>query len=399
MAVQHARFSPSKLGNKEKCSKFDYEQAPVGETNESADEGTLMHKAFETRDLSILQTEEQRSQVEKVLQYVETLTAGVDPLLVTTYHEKKVEIPDYTFGYADLIIIINNEDGTTNHAHVVDAKFGRKGADEADNNVQIMCYAGGLLFGKVHMNNYTEPVEMNVPRVYGHIVAPRLDSITTVQYTIDDKPKILGRLEAILARANDPFDPPKPDPDLCTICQWRATCPKINSLAVKTAQSIDQFIPSIIDPTQLANASSDDKAKAYALAQMLEAWAESARKVVIKSAMENNEDIPGYTKVKRAGTVKITSTDEAIAMLEGSVSDHAIRSASSISLSKLSDAYADETGMTKREARDRVESILAPVLEQGPEITFLQRKRGVSERSILASVPQIQIGNAVPQPE
>lgn len=398
MSKQHARYSPSKLQSKEKCPRFDYQQEEPGDVNEAAEEGTLLHEAYETGDMTGL-NEEQKAQVEKVLQFTETLTAGLDPGEYTVFNEIKLEVPGLTFGYGDRIICIKDKsDGSRySEAHVVDAKFGRKGADEANNNVQIMCYSGGLLFGLAYLDDKSDPVKLNIPVVHGHIVAPRLDLVTSTTYTAEDEPRILGRIEKILEQAANPFSQPKPDPDLCTLCQWRASCPAVNSLVVKTAEAQD-LIPSIVDPTQLEFASPEDKSKAYALAQILAAWSDSARKVITQAVL-NGEDIPNYQRMKRAASAKITSTSEAIAMLQGSVPEHVIHEASTISITKLVNAYSEHTGETKKSTKEFVEDILAPVIDRGPDIVFLQRKRGVSEKDILSSVPQLNTGPAVPQPD
>lgn len=391
MSRQHARYSPSRLGSKEKCSKFDYQQVEQGEVNEAAEEGTLLHSAYETGDLSNLQTDEQRAQVEKTLQYAESLRHGK---AMVEFREIKLEIPDYTYGYADHVMI----DLVNGEAHVIDCKFGRRGADAADNNVQIMCYAGALLFGKVHVTRFEDVGIPTLKKVTGHIVSPRLDSITVVEYTQEDKARILGRLDKILTNANDPFHAPSPDPDLCTVCQWRAACPAVNKLAVTTTEQLGHFLPSIVDPAQLSTASAVDKSKLYALAQILEAWSEAAKKAVTQNVLQSTDDIPNYSRVKRAGVAKITSTVEAIEMMKGTVPDHVVAAASSLSLSKLADGYSEHSGMSKKDARATIEDMLSPIVERGPDIVFLQRKRGVSEKDVLSSVPQL-LGKLEPSPE
>lgn len=403
MARQHARYSPSKLGSKEKCPQFEYQQAEEGEQNEAAEEGELMHLAYETGVMTGL-NDEQKAQVEKIIQYTETLTAGLKPEEFDVFSEIKLEIPDMTYGYADRVILIkdknnpNKEDhGNYVEAHVIDAKFGRKGADAADSNVQVMCYAGALIFGYASIYKHVDHYQLNVPVVHGHIVSPRLDSITTVTYTMDDQPRILGRIEKILESAANPFSQPRPDPDLCTLCQWRASCPAVSQLAKRTTENMG-LIPSILDPEQIAHASPEDKSKAYALAQILEAWSESAKKVITKAVLAG-DDIPNYTKVKRAASAKVSNSAEAIAMLQNVVPEHVIHAGSSLSLAKLANAYSEDTGKTKGEAREFIEQVLAPVIEQGPDIVFLQRKRGVSEKDILSAVPQLDVGSGAPQPE
>ncbi len=86
-------------------------------------------------------------------------------------------------------------------------------------------------------------------------------------------------------------------------------------------------------------------------------------------------------------------------MLESVITVQQLLDSSTISLTKLTDTYAELTDKTKKDAREELEEILAPFIARGPDITCLQRKRGVSERDILATVPQVQMLDTSPKPE
>ena len=397
MSKQHARFSPSKLQSKEICSRFDYKEDEDGQENEFAAEGTLMHEALETGDLSKLDPEQQE-QVVKVQSYFDSLLSGIDPRRIRRWSEVKVTLPDRTFGTADIVILVADEDNaTTGYAIVGDAKFGMKPVPPAHDNVQLMCYCGALLFGTTDEPLYFRPRE-----VYGHMVSPRINDASTTVFTMADKDRILTRIDKILANAANPFHPPTPDTELCSKCQWSAQCPALKGLAVATGTEVAtrKFLPSIFDLQQIDNASPEDKSKVYALAQLLEGWAEGAKKLVTKAVIDKGETIPGYELRSRAGNARVSDVREAVALLSTTLSKEEILDAASLSLPKLVDIVALSKSLTKVEAKELVTTTLETVLEHGADIKYMQRKRGTSEEDILnAGGPKLNIGMGVPSPE
>ena len=396
MSKTHARFSPSKLQAKETCSRFDYKEDEDGQENEFAAEGTLMHEALETGNLSKLDPEQQE-QVVKVHAYFDSLLTGIDPKRVRRLSEVKVTLPDRTFGTADIVILVADEDNATaGYAIVGDAKFGMKPVPPAHDNVQLMCYCGALLFGTTETPLFFTPRE-----VYGHMVSPRINDASTTVFTMADKDRILARIDKILANAANPFHAPTPDVSQCPNCQWQATCPALKGLAVATGTELTtrKFLPSVFDLQQIDTAAPEDKAKVYALAQLLEGWAEQAKKAVTKAVLEKGETVPGYEVRSRAGSAKITDVREAVSLLSTMLSKEEVLDAATLSITKLVDIVALGQGLTKAEAKSSIEASLETVIERNPDIRYLQRKRGTSEEDILNSASKLQLGISVPSPE
>lgn len=70
--LEHAPYSPSSLKYFALCPSWQ-----AGDTEEAGEiagaRGTAMHKAFETGDLSALETEEEKVLVQKALSYVDNI--------------------------------------------------------------------------------------------------------------------------------------------------------------------------------------------------------------------------------------------------------------------------------------------------------------------------------------
>jgi Protein of unknown function (DUF2800) len=377
MAKVHARYSPSKLGALEKCPRFQYRE--TGESNDAASEGTLMHEAFEKHDLSILETEEQRAQVQKCIDYMDAIRAGM-PEDCVEISEAKLDFKDYTFGYADKILF----SPSSGKAHLMDAKFGRKGADDADSNMQLAMYSAGLLTGGLMVGGY----HYKVVEVTAHLISPRTGEVSDFTYRPSDIDMLETRVRQVIASANNPFIPPRPYPDLCTNCAWITSCPAMNSM---TTQAVQSILPGISFPGTLSvnpNATPEQKGKVLAALEVLEDAIEEGKKAIKESSLASNEPPTGYQIMTRGGSYKVTAPAVAIDLLKnsGMVSeDEVLQEAVKLSVADLIKLYVSkaQTKDDRELHRTKLLELLSPYLERGGEIKFLQRKRGFDQTKLI----------------
>lgn len=376
MAKQHARFSPSKLGALEKCPRFQYRESDV--QSDAASEGTLMHEAFEKHDLSLLETEEQRAQVQKCLDYMAALKAEM-PEDTVEMSEIKLEFKDYTFGYADKILF----SPSMGKAHLLDAKFGRKGADDADQNMQLAMYSGGLLTGGLMVEGYHHKVK----EVTAHLVSPRTGEVTDFTFRHSDVPKLETRVREVIKNASNPFVPPCPQPDLCTNCAWTSSCPAMNKMTSEAAQTI---LPGISFPGMLRvnpSATPEEKGRVMAALEVLSDAIEEGKKAIKEDALSREEPPAGYQIMNRAGALKITSPAVAFDMLKSSgmvTEDEIMQEAMKLSVSDLLKVYVSkaQTKEDREVHREKLLDLLGPVMERGGDIRYLQRRRGFDQKKL-----------------
>lgn len=118
---------------------------------------------------------------------------------------------------------------------------------------------------------------------------------------------------------------------------------------------------------------STELCKTMALCQILEAAVEAKKKQVVE-VVRAGKPIEFYGLISKKGSQKIENARLAFnILLDNGVGQEEILDAASLSLSKLSENMD----------REKLEKMLAPVLKRGPDVTYLQRKRGYDERKLL----------------
>lgn len=287
----HAKYPPSKLRNLELCVGYENDNTP----NVAASEGTLMHKACETGDLSSLD-EEQTEAVQKCTSYVQRL---VQPTTRKKLHEVRLNVAGYTWGTADCILI--QREG---RADVVDFKFGRNSVDDAESNIQGWCYAVGVFY------NFSD-----VDSIAIHFLLPRRDEVSQHTFTRADYENMVLRISTIIARRRAYEDKPDPEkltpiPANCLYCARKAECTRLHAIALRYAGGYDvtfeippEFHPSNIqDPRQMA--------VLLPAAQVMERWAKSVKEHSTQMVL-NGTEIPGQRLVSRQGAVEIRDAQAA----------------------------------------------------------------------------------------
>jgi hypothetical protein len=354
----HAEHSPSSLALKEVCPGYGSDSTP----SVASEEGTRCHLALETGNDEGLDDEQHQ-----VVGMCRDYAAGVEADArvhgdVTIMREVKLEIAGrLTFGTADLVMI--SAAGAT--ADLIDFKFGRNPVADAEENVQMQCYALGLLerFPDVHA-------------VRVHILLPRRDEVSLATYTRADMPQLRLRIETIIARASLPEPELRPT-DGCLWCRNKATCPALHQHALKLASGYadELVLPEQVHPSHISDPSG--MARALQVARVMEKWCESVRHHALKMRLSGVE-IPGHELRTRSGIRKINDALAAWGVVRDRVEPDRFIACCEVSLAKLEDTVAATAPRGgKAKAKQSLCDSLAAVgaYDAGGESTFLTRTR------------------------
>lgn len=358
-----SRLSPSTLESKETCSCFDYLQ-DTSLKGTASEEGTLMHKALETGDLSILETDEQKDAVNAVIVYLDGVIKGHPPeTLRTIMRELKLSIPIvHSNGYVDWAALF-----TDNTIEFADAKFGRKGATDAKGNLQVICYVLAL------WERFPE-----VDSIRAHIVNARLkESCEPFIFDRSMKTGLEKRVQCVVDKAEDPFKrPSSKDPDLCVHCAHATRCPAFNATVKAVAQEVAETstLPAVYEPAFLVTPT--DRAKAQMLATAMVQWSEDIKRTNLDFVRSGGE-IPGYRMVKRAGKKNIVDSLAAVQRLRetGTLADFDVLATVTLSHGKLSKQLAAVRKCTESEAKEQLDAVLGTLVALDPDIEYLQKGR------------------------
>ena len=94
--AKHARYSPSKLADIEACPCWTDTPQDEDDQNETAAEGTMLHEACETGDMSKIETDEQQGAVDNARAYVNAVIAEI-PGTPEVRLEIRLELKGITF--------------------------------------------------------------------------------------------------------------------------------------------------------------------------------------------------------------------------------------------------------------------------------------------------------------
>ncbi len=209
----------------------------------------------------------------------------------TIYVEQRVDfspwVPD-GFGTADCIILA---EGTT---HICDFKYGAGILVEAEDNIQMKCYALGVLsmFGSL----------VDIQEITMHIIQPRKDNISSWTVSTEELLNwadhyLKPRAEMAIKGEGDFVSGPH-----CQFCKVKATCRKRAEDNLAMAK-YDFQMPDLLDDTEIAVILDkvDD----------LVSWAGDVKDFALSQALKGTK-YPGYKVVAGRSTRKFTD-EEAVA--------------------------------------------------------------------------------------
>lgn len=367
MAKTHARFSPSMLDMLSSCLRFKYKERK----DDSADEGTEMHKAFETGNMAGL-SPEQVTCVQAARDYVDSIKAthgGPDQW--HDWPERKVTLKDLTWGTADRVLLHVSR----KILHVIDFKATRV---EGEHDMQLRTYTAGIL-------EEEDLITAGVEEVYMHILAPRIAA--PFKLRIEEPEKFLqahrAQIEELYERIDDPFLPPSPS-EICRNCERAARCPAVGNSVKALAQVAALPVPSAFAPEALV--SERDRAIAQVLAGALENWAEQVKKANTEYVRQGGE-VPGYKFVSQSSGLRLPKeqTGYAVSLLQSITNMEQILSACTLSVTQLAEVLATANGTDAADEKDNIRKALGDLLVEGRR-EFLQKTKRVADATLLAQV-------------
>lgn len=372
MARTHARYSPSKLDMLSLCLRFKHIEMEDG----SANEGTLLHEAYETGNLNGLDAEQKRA-VQPIIEYTDSLKAtegGPDCWLEV--REERLTLKDLTYGSADRILIHKEKP----IAHVLDAKFTRV---EGNHWFQVRTY-GAALVEMVNEGQFLS-ITKALEKVTTHIVAPRLGKLDIVEHGAQELlASVRAEIEHLYERLDDPFLPPTPHEDSCARCARASSCPALNKEIVHVGRKMGLPLPEQFAPDAMI--SLRDRAIGQLLASIFENWAKQVKSNNTEFVDSSGSDVPGFKMVTRSNGARIPRehTMEAVRLLkEAGYDESEILSACTISIPELAKARAAITaGGDEKDIKEELKPLLATVTSESVS-KFLQKTKRVEDVALL----------------
>lgn len=315
----HHPDSPSSLQSSEACPHFENEQRS---DTRASDAGTLQHKAAETRNLDILDHEDQVNAVKRCLAMEDRITGELlaitgmpadvvrEQYLSVSPGEKTEGWDGITGGYPDVLLL------SSNLAILLDWKFGQIFVTPTKDNLQGIAYALGVFEKYPHVDEVR--VIFHHPYLEVEAPLPEYDHV----FSRSNIPELELRVRTVIARKHEAKNtgfngpiPASPRTNLCLWCAKKGTCPALASLAVKVSEKYAGVtLPDAVKVAELKKP--EDYAAAFRAANLLENWAKDVKRRCVDAAMTEDMVIPGYELVRR---------QERTIHDVGIVRDHAIR--------------------------------------------------------------------------
>jgi hypothetical protein len=338
MGKKHARFSPSKLEGLEICPKYQREEDTV-----SSDEGTMMHDASENENTDGL-SEEQRNAVQSAVGYKEILKSRRPDC--KELKEVKLELKDLTFGFADVILLWDDE------ADVIDYKYGRLEVSNVSENLQIQTYCACVL------EEYP-----NIQTIRGHAVQPRVGTPNSATFDRSLLQRTRDRIVAIYAKADDPFSIPVRSSQ-CDKCRNLHKCTAWKPTMMQVADLVQLPAPAILkgelEPTP------QDRNVMQTLAIAIEKLAEQWKKANSKFVLEDGGTIPGFAIRERGTGPKVDQVAVALQRLkDNGYSNDQLCQALKMSIPNLATAMVEVRGGSEKDERAKILEILGDLVTEG----------------------------------
>lgn len=363
----HHPDSPSSLQPSAACPHYENRN----EESAASAAGTLQHKAAETRDLSILESEEQTAAVKRCLDLQDATAATLQaykPTKLTTIHEiylpvipghKNGDWEGLTGGYPDTLIVADYESNSV--AALLDWKFGQMLVTPTKDNLQGKAYALAVL------QKYPRVSEVKVQFYHPYLELPEAKPEYTHVFSRNDMPQLELEIRLVIARkrraktegwASD--IKPCPSTNLCCWCARLAECPAVLSLATTISpKHAPLLVPAEMRPSYLTDPAAAKQA--YQMAQVLEPLAKAIRKRLTDMVLTEGFEVEGMQIVTKADR-EITSI-EAVreAALQHGVDEAEFTELLTLSITKVEEAVKKKAPRGKGAAAVRA---LAETLDE-----------------------------------
>jgi hypothetical protein len=361
MPENHAKHSPSQLKYKAACPNW------INDPNSNtfaADRGTRLHAIMEhyvgwlsgkADDFDLDDySEEDQKELGWCMKIVEPYVHQANKRDV--HIEKRVVIPDCTWGTCDLILKIGDS------LVMFDYKFGKASIDPPERNYQARAYALGAAFA-------FEPKQIEF-----HFLIPNRDEHPQYQWKIDEVMGWVEEFREIIRKANSDGEKNHPSPETCVYCGAKATCPDVVNTAIEVANRFEG-LPVPMEPNLNALTSPSDMSKALQLAAIMERFSKSVKARALEMALDG-EEIPGYQLKVRQASRKIKNILECWAILNDTLELGEFLPACSISITELERAVKSKAprGEKAKYAASVIGELAeAGIINQGEDIPYISR--------------------------
>lgn len=298
----HHPHSPSSLQASEACPCFVNEQR----TSAAAEEGTLCHKAVETRDLTVLDGDEELElAAQKAIDYEDELLSKLrlSGTRFEVVREVYLSVGDESFGgfkgitggFPDTLLVAEKS------AILIDHKFGRVPVTPTKDNLQGIAYSLGV-FEKYPGVESVE-VHFFAPRQGWTLDEQRKKYVHTFHRR--DKDALELRVRTVVARkivaqaavARGDWSAARAKHDMCLWCSRKADCPAVAQIVAATVSKYhDLVVPEEVKEYRLDTP--DKVAQAYRFANQLQTICEAVKKRCIDAAVQDGLLPEGFSVIK-----------------------------------------------------------------------------------------------------
>ena len=387
----HHPDSPSGLQNSEACPLFENEQRQ----SVAAEAGVLQHKAIETRDTSILESEEQVAAVQSCIDYAqrvgESRYAEAGEVLVI--REEYLGVGDdkvgayigVTGGYPDEVYVSEK----LGIADVLDWKFGRVPVTPTRDNIQGISYALAL-FGRFAslqevVVHFRQPYQGWSEDAHGaaYVHAFRRSECTELELRVRT---VVARKKAAQKRLSDSgsWQDATPKNDLCIWCARKGDCKKLHAIILRDSEKHPDFVvPTNLNTITLSRP--EECVKAYRWANQVAKICEAIKFRVADMVKTENLELGDEVKLVKRVERRIKSLPTLIDVLR----KHGIRLREIVPMMTISITAAEKA--VKARAPQGKGTALVRTLQQewiengatelGEPIYFLQEARSPKEKS------------------
>lgn len=383
----HHPDSPSSLQSSEACAQFENEQR---ESQASLD-GTLQHKATETRDLSVVDGDQtMENAVNACIKYEDDtidaarnrqggmpaivrelyLAVGDDIVIDGQGHKWK----GITGGFPDTLILGHD------FAHILDWKFGKVPVTPTKDNRQGQAYALGVFQKYPHVKEVT--VHFYAP-YQGFSLQEHFQTYVHTFYR-SEVTQLELEIRTIVARKRDPNNTATPKQDLCIWCAKKGSCPALHAIVLKGSSKHPDFIvPEVVDHVQLTVP--QQIKRAFLWATQLETIAKAIKRRTTDMVLTENLDLGDSVKLVRRQERRVTSVPALLeAAKEMGVTQEQIEAVMWVPITKLEEAIKAAAGKGKgaaaiREFTTKLNESGITVL--GTPIHFLQEVKSPAEKA------------------
>lgn len=254
-------------------------------TDAAAYKGRIMGKGHEVNTEMVLA-------VQDYVDYVRGVVAATNGTLLV---EQRLPISGITgepdaHGTSDVVILAGKE------LIVVDLKYGRGVAVDADGNPQLQIY------GLAALNEFGLAEDFETVRMVIH--QPRLGAVSEWTQTVQQMEEFAAEVAEAAAHAVMPNALLNPTTKGCKFCKAKANC---SALQTEVLDMFDEIHP---------EAPSDMLAIALAKADLVEAWLKAIR-AEVETRLLAGVPVPGYKLVQgKRGARQWASKDDAEALLK-----------------------------------------------------------------------------------